>query len=186
MLKIVGFGIPINNLTLSRIPIFVIGVIAGGYYIRGLKFPQYTTRIIEFVSVIGIIIMIYAVSHYSHEYLWPKMIYWLPFTIIIPGVCIIMSKIIDCIPEIIGCVLSFLGGISLEIYLTHLLFLKSYINLIAESEILNSTILSWMSGIGFILFSIMCGYIMSKGLKLVTSGLNCVRKQVKTPTNDLK
>ena len=182
MLKIIGINIPINNLTLSRIPIFVIGVIAGLYGLRGSTIPRYASIFMEFISITGIIIMIYVVSIYSHEFLWAKMIYWLPFILVTPGFCLILSRIINILPKSVSGVLKFIGGISLEIYLTHMLFIKQYVRFIKESDAIHSSALNWISGIGFVIFSIVCGYILSIVLKSVMSRLNCVKSRIKLKT----
>lgn len=168
--KTLGVSIPINNLALSRVPIFVIGIIVGILCLKKYTFTQYAKKFWVGISLIGIIVMLYLVRQYSHQFLWTTMLYWLPFTIITPGLCILLNLCVDKAPQIVKVMLRFIGVISLEIYLVHLLFLKQYISLVGNTTV--SPIVSWLSGIGFILFSILCGYILSVVLKLTQSWFN--------------
>ena len=122
LLKIAGFCHNYAFQALPRIPIFVVGVIAGVFYNkrRNSNMPSLspTVRVImEVTAVIGLIAYVFIMNGYPYRFLMDTMLAWYPLIIIIPGFCLLISRVLDKMPKIICVVLSFIGGISLEIYL---------------------------------------------------------------------
>lgn len=110
-------------LTVSRIPIFVLGTAAGYCFTNGYKCKAILKYILIAVCVIVLPFEIYCVNTLSHEYLWRNAIYFLPFLIITPGVILIYVELFSKLPNLILGILSFIGSISMEVYLVHLVLL---------------------------------------------------------------
>lgn len=123
-------------------------------------------RIFDAISLTGIVLMCVAVSNRSHEWLWATMIYWLPFIVISPALCISMSFIFDKLHNRILKVLNFCGLISFEIYLVHMSIIKEYSHIISSNEIISSNpVLGLMTGVVFILISIVGAKLLSIGVR---------------------
>lgn len=133
-------------LTTSRIPIFILGCIAGYYY--AMRKPIKNVTFCCVLSLIVLIIEIFLVGHFGHIYLWRNAIYWLPFFIITPGLCLCLCYIIKMIEK--DNILKWIGGLSLEAYLIHIIILKR-----SKDWMMNfingETIKAWLV---FILFSL--------------------------------
>lgn len=173
LIKICGLPLPLNNLTLARIPVFVIGAITGTLSIKKIYIPHKVLFLCSFISILGVIMMMYVVDKYTHDFLWSTMIYWLPFMIITPGLCLILTWSIEKVPCCIKNTLAFLGSISLEIYLAHILIQKSYFDWILGFNPLGLHISSIISGIIFILISILLGYSLWYCVKLLMKSMTC-------------
>ena len=113
-------------LTVSRIPIFVLGTAAGYCFMNGYKCKAIIEYVLIAVCLIALPIEIYCVNTLTHEYLWRNAIYFLPFLIITPGIILICVKLFLKLPNVILGILSFVGSISMEVYLIHLVLLGSF------------------------------------------------------------
>ena len=106
-------------LTYARIPIFFIGSIFGYWAKEGKDLLLSRTRkiiyillaVIAFVSLIGFM-------KYMPEGLWICSLYFIPFILMTPVLCVILSKLFDKFPKV-DKILAYVGSISLELYLCH-------------------------------------------------------------------
>lgn len=98
VMKLSGIDTPINNLTLSRLAIFSMGIIMGIMNIRG-KYPsKKTVRLSVTAAIFGVLSKCIAVRIFSHDRLWETMLFWLPFIFIVPGLLLILSMVVDMAP----------------------------------------------------------------------------------------
>ena len=113
-------------LTVSRIPIFILGTATGFCFVNGYKIKAIIVYLLIAVSLIALPFEVYCVNTLPHEYLWRNAIYFLPFLIITPGTILICVKLFSKLPKAILGLLSFIGSVSMEVYLIHLVLLGSF------------------------------------------------------------
>jgi len=107
-------------LTIARIPIFFIGSIAG-YLTKestDFKITNKTTISVLTLFILSILSLEIAM-HYFQDYLWTCSLYFLPFIIITPILCILIALVLDKLPSSISIFFSKIGTISLELYIVH-------------------------------------------------------------------
>lgn len=111
-------------LTTSRIPIFIIGCMFGYGYVKNNHLKNIPLLIC--MSLITILIEIILVNHYDNDFLWRNAIYWLPFIIIVPGLCLFLSYCFYFFAIGKSNIFKWIGKLSYEAYLIHVLFLGVY------------------------------------------------------------
>lgn len=120
-------------LTIARIPIFFIGSIAG-YLTKestDFKITNKTTISVLTLFILSILSLEIAM-HYFQDYLWTCSLYFLPFIIITPILCILIALVLDKLPSSISIFFSKIGTISLELYIVHeYIYSKMFTNLTA-------------------------------------------------------
>lgn len=141
------FAIPFFNSTIlmavSRIPIFLIGMLVVHYSMNGenddinaisKKKSIIISVILSIVMILGFVVLIYWINIYDNKQLRGYGTYWWPFIMITPGLTIILSFLFNLIRKVKFCkyVIKFIeiiGTSSFEIYLIHILLfdmLKKY------------------------------------------------------------
>lgn len=108
-------------LTVSRIPIFFIGSVFG--YFAKYNVNIFKVRMIRVISMILFflaIISLFIFVNYFQNYLWTCSLYWLPYIVITPVLCIILAWLFDRFPNIINRVFTKVGSISFELYVMHI------------------------------------------------------------------
>lgn len=143
-------------LSTSRIPIFFIGVYFGHLYKKKVLLSKHVTFSLICISIITLIFEMYIVSVLDNIVLWRYAIYFLPFSIIAPGLCIALAFCLAHCNKL--CFLfGIIGNISLEVYLMHVLLLN-YWRKYAFEWTLSNTTLSFLS---FLLLVVICSYTLS-------------------------
>lgn len=109
-----------NSLMLftARIPVFFIGVYFGRLSLK-LSYSQIKIIIFLLATIIGMGLLYYFVSHCDYWTLRNKGLFYYPFIIITPGLCLFLAKLFSILPPFINRCFIFTGSISLEIYLIH-------------------------------------------------------------------
>jgi peptidoglycan/LPS O-acetylase OafA/YrhL len=104
----------------ARIPIFIIGTFFGKYTYEKIQ-PRWINSIsLYIVAILSLTILLYV--KYNHQgWLWYYGMYWYPFIGITPGLCLFIAYLLEKINSTrLLKMLSFLGALSLEIYLLHI------------------------------------------------------------------
>lgn len=122
-LVLIGKGTPI--LFFSRIPVFFIGCIFG---YRLQKKEEYSTKAVRAMYILAIVFFAFELwlsYHFDSTFLRKTALHHLPFALITPGALIMMSSLFQRLDsyrftKYVVTLLSFLGVISLEIYLCHM------------------------------------------------------------------
>ena len=83
--------------------------------------------------------------------------HYLPFAIIVPVLCVLISKVLDKFNKNISFCFSFVGSLSLEIYLLHVLLLNYWKKYLFDLTISYTT----MSFIFFFILVLLCSYLLS-------------------------
>lgn len=172
-LKYAGICSSYAALALPRLPIFVTGVIAGvlNNKSRGCDVPALSSasrRILEITAVIGCIVYVWLMNSYTYRFLEDTMLKWYPLILIVPGFCLLFSRMLDKMPRGVSVVLGFIGGISLEIYLFQVVMLLPCGSFVAGCDMLSSPLMQWLSGVVFILLSVLAGYLLSMFMKFMS------------------
>lgn len=127
----------------SRIPIFCIGILIG-YWSYTNKNINTTNLLLDILMfIIGFISLIICIKYFGN-YLWSYGLWWWPFIIITPPLCIIICILLDFIFNR-GITkfkfIKFCGNHSLELYLFHQRILNlladKLINLLGDKFIMN-------------------------------------------------
>lgn len=116
---------------LTRIPIFLMGIIFGEKVKNNIKVSSKEIYIVLTMMVIGLCILGVSIIKFP-EYLRYYGLWWYPFILITPGMTFIMAKFLEVIKiKYLFKFLNLLGTYSFEIYLIHervLHLLKDVIN----------------------------------------------------------
>ena len=107
-------------LSLSRIPIFIIGSLFG-FVTKEQIDSKSSIRLISlfvFLMPLAIIVLFISFKFFS-AYLWSCSLYWIPFIFITPSLCVFLSSLLDRTPRIVNIILSWVGNHSLELYIVH-------------------------------------------------------------------
>ena len=102
----------------ARIPIFFIGAYVGCLSNR----TEISKRIVNFSIVLSALfscILCVITSYFDYCILRNGALYYLPFIFIVPGLCVLVSRVIERIPKSCNSLLKFIGSLSLELYLVH-------------------------------------------------------------------
>lgn len=138
----------------ARIPLFCIGV----YFARLSVSVSYVTKTFCFIlvglSVLFLIILILLISSVDYWLLRNGGLYYYPFIFIVPGGCLVISRVLKVIPQMAR-LLGFFGNVSFELYLVHE-------ELICYSRVWlqNVEILSLYFTIGIVVVSIVFAYLV--------------------------
>ena len=107
-------------LTVSRIPIFFIGSLFGHWAKDGCSI-QLTHRaklLSLFALALGVAVLLYSTVFLS-DYLWTCSLYFLPFILITPPLCVLLALMFDRLPGVVNRLFVGLGNISLELFMAH-------------------------------------------------------------------
>lgn len=106
-------------LSISRIPIFIIGTLFGSWLRNGkcIKVSNITIYLLGTLFVLSLI-SLYYFPIYLPAYLWTCSLYFIPFIVICPVLCVLLSRLLDKI-HYSATFFSRVGSISLELYLIH-------------------------------------------------------------------
>lgn len=155
-------------LATSRFPVFVLGIFSG----IKLKWGG-EMKIIWWVplSVIVGFVEILLVGHIDDVFMWRSSLFWTPFILIAPGLCIGLAFLFEK-SKILNGLFTHIGKRSLELYLVHISFggylLNPFLNLANKWAL---PINVWSSYLIFFIFFCSC-YIVSVVLQLFSSKID--------------
>lgn len=157
----------------TRLPIFVIGMYFAKLSENDKNRLQGKSAIILAAAMLtGMLLLMLFIRKFS-SYCWSFGLFWYPFILITPGMCLFISAFIETVGkfkffEILFKILGKIGNISFEIYLSHILWSDVYREILIPANILPqskwSVLVLWLGVIPLCLLLHMC----SKGcIKLV-------------------
>ncbi len=148
-------------ISMVRIPIYVIGMLFA-------KNEDHNVRKLAGLWIAGFIlgnIALFCSIVYATEHLWNYGLYWYPFILITPFLCWIMSEVSALFDKnflkVIPKFFTFIGGMSLELFMIHLLAFDLFRDAINSSSYPN---LFWVI---IYLASILCAFGFSFIIKTV-------------------
>ena len=117
-------------ITISRIPIFFIGMCIGKNAAEDCWIRKGEMGVLMILAVAGLELLFYFQKNYP-DYLWNRAYYWYPFILIVPGLCIMISAFMEVLKKcakrtggIVEYILGITGKFSFEIYLIHVLIFE--------------------------------------------------------------
>ena len=113
----------------SRIPIFFIGIVAGQWVKEGRSMPREALPVASTVAV-GLLALCIALEQMAHGR-FPIFIERMVYIPLVIALLLCLCHFMHHIPDKILSALTFVGGISLEIYLIHCHFVLKYIEPLA-------------------------------------------------------
>lgn len=121
-------------LTISRIPVFFIGTIFG-YIVKDNIYiaPLNKIKVIAIVLFALAVLSLFIFINNFEDYLWTCSLYWLPYIVITPILCIMIALLFDKMPNIINKVFSNIGIISFELYMMHIYVFEHIENNLSNS-----------------------------------------------------
>jgi peptidoglycan/LPS O-acetylase OafA/YrhL len=105
---------------IARIPIFMLGILFGKYTHEKTPPRWLNPTFLYSIALICLVVLLLAKDYYT-GLLWYYGLYWFPFLGITPGLCLLVVYTLEKTnsPYLLR-TLSFLGALSLEIYLLHI------------------------------------------------------------------
>lgn len=108
---------------LSRLPVLYAGVVCAKMAKQGYVLKKTDYTILLTAAAAGTAAL-FAFFHYMSDHLWSCGLYWYPFTLIAPGICVVWALLMDTFQKYklaqgIGRILEIIGVFSFEVYLIH-------------------------------------------------------------------
>lgn len=132
----------------SRIPLFYLGMIWASKAVKKEKLINRDKILIICSMVIGMIWLLVNFL-FLPQYLDAYGLYWYPFILIIPGLCMLLSLILRRLKEVyignsIVEILKRVGKYTLEIYLVHMLVFDIFKRIVAEGLYISENNFTWI------------------------------------------
>lgn len=150
VLSIPFWGANTYIITISRLPIFYMGMLFGNICKKDKQISgkHILGMIIAFVLGAISLVLFFA---FLPEYLWSHGLYWYPFIAITPALCLAISYILSLMEKIkvlkpIVSFFSLCGNFSFELYLVHILLISCISALINSFNLSKFSYLIWASG----------------------------------------
>lgn len=151
----------------SRLPIFFLGILFASKCSQKGYLTLKHFIVADISTIIGFTILFFCISQCS-DYLWSHGLWWFPFILIIPGLCLTLSFISEYLKNklaiTIGHILSYIGEFTFELYLTHI-FIFDIIDHLISSDFLQDTNFCWLTGVVFVLIFT---FLLHKCVKTMT------------------
>lgn len=161
----------------TRFPLFFLGMYCTKLSMdKDYEIPKYFVILLLISMIIGIVILKIAFNH--PFYLLNYGMYWYPFIMIVPGLCICISKISELIEnnnfgKYIFKFLNFVGKNTFELYLVHVFVMGNVKLMIKENKLTHNYKLWLISFIIIIVWTILLKYFV----KLIMYIYDKIKKQ---------
>lgn len=149
-----------NAIALCRFPVFIFGILMA-YYRWGLSFKK--RHLFAFAIFVILIIWIIPTKElmYEHFRIWYAPLFVFYITMVIP-LMVLMAKMVEKLDAVSNRILLFIGGLSLEIYIIHVMVLNLLRDCrIIENEMAVDPIKGCLIYFFVSLFTIILSYITS-------------------------
>ena len=155
LLFLIACSIPFWNantyiITITRLPIFYIGMLFADMCKKDMKITSMHVVCLVAGFILGVVAL-GAVYFLLPQYRWSHGLYWYPFIVITPPLCIALSYILMRIERIkvIKPIVSFFllcGDYSFEIYLVHIFLISCISTVISAFDLSRFSYLIWTAG----------------------------------------
>ena len=109
---------------MSRLPIFYFGITVAALAQRGAIIDRRAAIGLFIATTVGVIALVSCSKMFPPSFLNDFGLWWYPFILIAPGLCLGLSWILSRAPSSIDRALSTVGALSFEIYLVHILLAR--------------------------------------------------------------
>ncbi len=133
--------------TVTRWPVFFVGMLVGRLYKQDVTIKKSWIAVIDAATLLLASGLLYLVEHYYWA-AWKYGLLHIPFILIAPGLCFILSQILFALPKAISkignAVLGFLGKYSLELFLVHCFVFEVFNDYLVPRGLMADTNRSWI------------------------------------------
>jgi len=139
----------------TRLPLLLLGILFGKLSYEGKNLNTFQMVIIFILMFVGLISLLVCFKNY-HDYLWNYGLYWYPFILITPGLCILISYVMDFInkfTKVIYFSLEKISTITFELYLVHIFVFEITQNILPNYIQLSRNLSSFLAIVISILFA---------------------------------
>ena len=186
LIFLLAFSIPFWNsntyiITITRLPLFFIGMLFANICKKDHEILSWHVFCMIIAFIIGAIALTVSVI-FIPQYMWSCGIYWYPFILITPPLCLAISYISTLLEKTkltkpIISLLSLCGKYSFELYLVHILLISLIYDFIRKFGISKNNCIVWI--ISIILLVISC-YLLRFFTILITKVFtNYLQKNIK-------
>ena len=135
-------------ISITRLPIFFIGMLFGRFWEGDRETPNKTVLYSVIFAFLGFCLL-FAANRLLEAYLWSHGLYWYPFILIAPGICVTLSFILhnlrnNAFGRFLNAILSILGTYSFEIYLVHIMIFEILRYMIDTLGWISDTVFTWL------------------------------------------
>jgi len=141
------------NIIVIRVPLFYLGMLYAEFVSNGKVLQIKDKILIIGTSLVGWLLL-FVSRHFFSDYLRTIGLWWYPFILIVPGLCLVIDLIFEVIIKskpgrILYSVLSYIGKYTFEIFLVHLLIFDIY-KVEIKKEIFADAWIGWLCAIALI------------------------------------
>lgn len=134
----------------TRIPIFFIGMLMGKCAWNDVSISRKGIVALTVIMIAGFQVLRYFRDAHG-ELLWDKGFYWYPFILITPGLCVIISVIMEMlnsnIRNVIARIIGIPGKYSFEIYLLHIWLFEDLMGWLRKKDMISGGNTGWWQAI---------------------------------------
>lgn len=135
----------------TRIPIFYIGMFFGKICKQNKKMNNIYALSLAMMFIVGISMLI-VFFKFGNTYVWSHGLYWYPFILITPPLCIAISYFVCFLEKFyffkgLSSMVSLIGKYSFEVYLLHIPLISIIYKLIRMFELQEIQVLIWLLGL---------------------------------------
>ncbi len=135
----------------TRLPIFYAGMLLGDLSKRDLRVKSSHGVLLLGALIAGIFALLYCYRHFT-DYLWSYGLFWLPFLLIVPPLCLGLSRLLVILEKWrltrpVNSFLELVGAYSLELYLMQVLWVVMTPAVINKFDLDPIADLVWVGGI---------------------------------------
>lgn len=135
-------------ISITRLPVYFIGMLFGKYFSAEQDVTPKTVWCFVAMAFAGACLL-FAAHRCLEAYLWSHGLYWYPFMLIAPGICVTLSFLLhslrgNAFGRILNSILSTLGVYSFEIYLVHAMLFEIIRHMIAPLGWFADTPIIWL------------------------------------------
>lgn len=158
-------------ITVTRIPVYFLGMYFGKLGKEGKELSVKTAVVLGCLSICGAGVLLHFIKHYR-AILWSHGLYWYPFILIIPGVCMLLSVVAEFFRDkklmrMLEKGISVAGKYSFEIYLAHVIIFEIFKRIILPNGIVQNTLLNWCVVLVLVVIGTILLFWMSKLMRLI-------------------
>lgn len=99
-----AFSVPffsdIRLMLFSRLPLLFLGICFADYGARHEEIPARLAAALIALSCLGWGLLVYIVKCVPDDRIWASGLYWFPFILIAPGLCIVLSLLAACLDKV--------------------------------------------------------------------------------------
>lgn len=131
-------------ISITRIPIFFLGMFVAKKALDGFEMKKWHTILLFTISIIGMALLLFLKSRLTYEQMWLLGMFWYPFILLVPGLCLGISLICQLLEKtspgrFTVKLLDYLGSKTFSVYLVHIFVLDIFSNVLVPRGFCSDT-----------------------------------------------